>query len=610
MIAEKEAADPEFRLEEVLAEIAAQEGVSPDQADYVSVAVGEDQLAMLPFMLMGLGGGGGMSEPDFGPGEFDEPEGFDSPVIEEEVTDCFDDANETESFDGFEVETDGEGPVFVEGDFAEGDFGPGEFDGGPMSFEEPAPPTILIHTIDPIDEAAFVKQKEDRAMEMFGGFAEEDNSLTADDFGMTAEEFEAYQEEEKQFRDEMKKQAEVSRTTHAGKTIYTNSGTSWTFLDANTIVVGGQEQLAAAIDRGGRQVDSQMLTLMQPALEQELAIAINLEPIKGFIEQATAEAPLPVQLIAGPLLQSKYILFTADLQGETLARLSVTAESEQSANNLNTIASPFVEQGITGLKAEIESKLDEGSLSEEEAAAVPLVRALTNGVTTSVEGDVYTISLARPAEIADLPKLLRPQFEAEVAMRKLNVYRMVGLAFHDHESVYSHFPAADSNGGEGDELRGKGLSWRVHILPYLGYYELYDRFNLDEPWDSEQNKALLAEMPIEFGSNEEGKTSLHVFVGEGTMFPGETGLRFRDILDGSSNTILVALAGEDTADFWTKPGGLTIDPANPVAALGNIDEQFVVILADGSLHQLPKDIDGETLKNLINPDDGNPTEIP
>ncbi len=31
-------------------------------------------------------------------------------------------------------------------------------------------------------------------------------------------------------------------------------------------------------------------------------------------------------------------------------------------------------------------------------------------------------------------------------------------------------------------------SWRVLLLPYLGYKELYDKIRLDEPWDSEWNK--------------------------------------------------------------------------------------------------------------------------
>src|SRR5262249_29159759 len=42
------------------------------------------------------------------------------------------------------------------------------------------------------------------------------------------------------------------------------------------------------------------------------------------------------------------------------------------------------------------------------------------------------------------------------------------------------------------------LSWRVAILPYIGQRALYQRFRLNEPWDSKHNKKLLAQMPKVF----------------------------------------------------------------------------------------------------------------
>ena len=45
------------------------------------------------------------------------------------------------------------------------------------------------------------------------------------------------------------------------------------------------------------------------------------------------------------------------------------------------------------------------------------------------------------------------------------------------------------------------LSLRVHVLPDLGYEELYREFHLDEPWDSEHNAKLVAKMPREFGGS-------------------------------------------------------------------------------------------------------------
>jgi len=53
------------------------------------------------------------------------------------------------------------------------------------------------------------------------------------------------------------------------------------------------------------------------------------------------------------------------------------------------------------------------------------------------------------------------------------------------------------------------LSWRVLILPYIEHKDLYEQFHLDEPWDSEHNKKLLAKMPAVFASNPPGGKKSH-----------------------------------------------------------------------------------------------------
>ncbi len=61
----------------------------------------------------------------------------------------------------------------------------------------------------------------------------------------------------------------------------------------------------------------------------------------------------------------------------------------------------------------------------------------------------------------------------------------------------------DHNSDCGDLLDSSGkplLSWRVLLLPYLGEQEakLFERFRLEEPWDSEHNSQLIALMPPDF----------------------------------------------------------------------------------------------------------------
>ena len=60
---------------------------------------------------------------------------------------------------------------------------------------------------------------------------------------------------------------------------------------------------------------------------------------------------------------------------------------------------------------------------------------------------------------------------------------------HVHHDAKQSFPPAYTADKDGKPL----LSWRVLILPYVEQNELYKQFHLDEPWDSEHNKPLIAQ---------------------------------------------------------------------------------------------------------------------
>ena len=186
-----------------------------------------------------------------------------------------------------------------------------------------------------------------------------------------------------------------------------------------------------------------------------------------------------------------------------------------------------------------------------------------------------------------------------------NNLKQFALAMHNLHATYNQFPDDD---GLDNENKGN-LSWRVWMLPYIEQAPLFNEFHLDEPWDSDHNKTLIEKMPKIFecpGVTEKGKTSVHVFTGPDAPFAGDEGPRFQSITDGTSNTILLVLAGADKADIWTKPGGLDFDPEDPIKALGKIDKQFLVAFMDGSVRSLSAEINPASLRNAITPADGMP----
>ena len=98
----------------------------------------------------------------------------------------------------------------------------------------------------------------------------------------------------------------------------------------------------------------------------------------------------------------------------------------------------------------------------------------------------------------------------------------------------------------GGDLRQEGqaaLELARPILPYIEQQNLYNEFKLDEPWDSDHNKKLLAKMPktyavIGAAKGDEAKTRYRVFVGGGAAFDWIKGAKIGDFADGTSNTIL------------------------------------------------------------------------
>ncbi|WP_417851020.1 DUF1559 domain-containing protein [Thalassoglobus sp.] len=373
------------------------------------------------------------------------------------------------------------------------------------------------------------------------------------------------------------------------------------------LVYSSKEKLESVLKNAS---NGKVKSMISKSAASDFALAVDLEPVKVLLQDAMKQNPNPpgmVMTMVMPIVtQLQTLSLAADLEAANLVEVNVSTPNVDAAQGVHGMLNGFLGMG----KQQYEQ--GKGEIPEEMQA---MAKQLVDGAKLSTSDTVVSLTLPRPENFEKLPEMLKPAFAeaAEAAKRaqKRNDMKQLGLAFHNYHDVYKHFPAVDSN-GEKDEagVRGKGLSWRVHLLPFLEHAPLYEKFNLDEAWDSEHNKALIAEMPEVFGGNPEGKTSIHVFVGENLAFnEGKPGPRIRDYTDGTSNTILAVKAGDDAAEIWTKPGGLKFNAEDPFAALGNIGEAFMVLICDGSVRDLTKDLDKTTFSNLIQQNDGNPVDF-
>ncbi|ODA28493.1 DUF1559 family PulG-like putative transporter [Planctopirus hydrillae] len=238
-----------------------------------------------------------------------------------------------------------------------------------------------------------------------------------------------------------------------------------------------------------------------------------------------------------------------------------------------------------------------------------MLTSLAKGLKVEQVGNKITTSLVAPQGIERLPDYFDPAIRQAVAAanatKQRNHLKQIGLAFHISHDNFGFFPSSSRTTNPDDS---KALSWRVHILPFVGEHELYNQFHLNEPWDSPHNLKLAEKMPIVYktpGVTEANKTSVHLLEGAGLPFDAANAPRLRDFTDGLSNTVIVVQAGADKADIWTKPGGLPIDPEEPLKSLGQISEKGILALnGDGSLRMIPASVDTKTLLNLLRHNDG------
>ncbi len=221
-----------------------------------------------------------------------------------------------------------------------------------------------------------------------------------------------------------------------------------------------------------------------------------------------------------------------------------------------------------------------------------------------------SLSISAPVAIALLLPAVNAARESARRVAGMNNLKQIGVAMHNFHDSYSGFPAAYSADKNGKPL----LSWRVHILPFIGGQALYRQFKLDEPWDSPHNKKLIARMPAVYqaaGSrNSPGKTNYQaVRVGQTVMkLPPRAmwgkkvpvGTSFREITDGTSNTAMVVETSDVKAVTWTKPDDLVPDAKDPAKGIRGLRRNgFLLLHADGAVRFLADRVDPRVLKALF-----------
>ncbi|GEM_PF-1037560 len=374
--------------------------------------------------------------------------------------------------------------------------------------------------------------------------------------------------------------------------------------DSNTVVVGIEswvKQVAASsssatnIDGALFDGKSAIQAVFTPSQPDLIFRAVNQNKLQG--------PPASVELMKTFLANAKSAAFGFDFTNDL--GVSMAARCTDSAGAQKLVAA------LKASSAENKAMQDSQQAPAMFAPLMNIQKAMEESMEIEANGDVCRLSSSAVgggqqigAFLPMLPALLGPAIEqAQAAAGRTqakNNLKQIAMAMHNFNSVYSRFPNAASVDSSGQKL----LSWRVHVLSFLGHEELYKKFALDEPWDSPTNKVLIAQMPDVYRSPEislePGKTVLQVPVGPGTAFENGKGNPLREFADGTSNTFLILEVSPDRAVTWTQPEDFTFNPSNPKDGLGGVQPNgFQAAFADGSIIFVPTTADNDTIKAIF-----------
>ncbi len=331
--------------------------------------------------------------------------------------------------------------------------------------------------------------------------------------------------------------------------------------------------------------------------------------LKSFRELQGGRLPggFIFQTFAPILNHAENVTFTVDNQKKPVLKINIACASPEQV--------PAVEQTVHSalvlLKNIVTSQMK--ALEGQTGYDIPATKELFSLASKIIEnakvtGEGRYLRLSAPlGDAATIVQAVVPQIQAARMtarrVQSVNNLKNIALAFHNYHATNGHFPPAVLY----DKETGTPYSWRVEILPFIEQKALYDLYQFDQPWDSEENKLVLQTRPVQLlppTDLTQTNTAYFALTGPETVFTVKKGTKLQEIMDGTSDTILLVETKRDIP--WTKPEDIPYSPDKPLPKLGGLTKGgFNVAFCDGSVQFVAEDIAPKTLRHLIEKADGN-----
>ena len=328
------------------------------------------------------------------------------------------------------------------------------------------------------------------------------------------------------------------------------------FIDEYTIAYGSPETI-------------QKLNVIHPLnaklmnsgrLKSSAAIRGNfvVAPIRGTIKSMMGPA-MGLSPEIGEALRfvnsTQRFEFSMDLADKNLGHMTFVMIDKKMADELKDKIAEGAQMMAEGagnmasMTAEIQGEM--GGQSKQLEIWPAVMKEITeSGLTISKNLPTQvSVSVRRPSNFDKLLSAMidDAKVQLELAQRKDHA-SSIASAMLAYEKENGQFPSPNWTADDSSQE----FSWRVSLLPGLGYQELYDQFKFDEPWDSEHNLSVAATVPIEFNARFE------LIGGKLGPFGGES-LKLADVTDDHDQTLMFAETRKDDTYQWHQPSSVVYD---------------------------------------------------
>ncbi len=376
--------------------------------------------------------------------------------------------------------------------------------------------------------------------------------------------------------------ANASTTTINGKEYYIepNIENMFLLLEEKKFEIGTKPFLT--IPRASL-LTSNLKSAMSELGKAPVKIALDLSADRTFFSEAVNTIKKEgVPPTVGPFLElpkkMDQLLIAIDPDGDEMVKLIAKSAKADDAAYVSKTLNALVGLGKMGIQS-----------APQEMPAVELGKAMLNAISVKVEGSSTVLLLKKPANFdAILARAMEEAQQEAAQAARTNSLRQLLLAMHNYESTYRVTPFLHTADGRLSE----DLSWRVRVLPFIEMADLYNSFDLSQPWDSEKNKPLAEKMPQIYGKD--GMTNMCWIVSEVK--------RFADITDGLSNTICMIESKELVP--WTEAKDISLEDAEKMIVGLADGEKILVGMYDGSVRYLDNKTPKEVVRGMLTPTGG------